>query len=89
MLILKIAAAKGGGDPEIRKKTSGIGSETCYNSRSRKASAGVSELADDADSKSVAREGVWVRVPPPAVSFPENIVFRGFFSKCSGRAQIK
>ena len=23
-------------------------------------------MADDADSKSVAREGVWVRVPPPA-----------------------
>ena len=26
----------------------------------------MSELADDADSKSVARKGVWVRVPPPA-----------------------
>ena len=29
-------------------------------------SAGVSELADETDSKSVVREGVWVRVPPPA-----------------------
>ena len=28
--------------------------------------AGVSELAYDADSKSVARKGVWVRLPPPA-----------------------
>ena len=29
--------------------------------------AGVSELADETDSKSVVREGVWVRVPPPAL----------------------
>ncbi len=29
-------------------------------------SAGVSELADETDSKSVIRKGVWVRVPPPA-----------------------
>lgn len=28
--------------------------------------AGVSELADETDSKSVVRKGVWVRVPPPA-----------------------
>ena len=28
--------------------------------------AGVSELADETDSKSVIREGVWVRAPPPA-----------------------
>ncbi len=28
--------------------------------------AGVLELADEADSKSAACEGVWVRVPPPA-----------------------
>ena len=27
--------------------------------------AGVSELADETDSKSVIRKGVWVRVPPP------------------------
>ena len=32
--------------------------------------AGVSELADETDSKSVIRKGVWVRVPPPA---PTNI----------------
>ncbi len=29
--------------------------------------AGVSELADEADSKSVVGNYVWVRVPPPAV----------------------
>ena len=28
--------------------------------------AGVAELADATDSKSVARKGVWVRPPPPA-----------------------
>ena len=28
--------------------------------------AGVLELVDEADSKSVVRNGVWVRVPPPA-----------------------
>ena len=28
--------------------------------------AGVLELADETDSKSVVRKGVWVRVPPPA-----------------------
>ena len=28
--------------------------------------AGVSELADETDSKSVVSDGVWVRVPPPA-----------------------
>lgn len=27
----------------------------------------MSELADETDSKSVVREGVWVRVPPPAL----------------------
>ena len=26
----------------------------------------MSELADETDSKSVIRKGVWVRVPPPA-----------------------
>ena len=30
--------------------------------------AGVLELVDEADSKSVASDGVWVRVPPPAPS---------------------
>lgn len=29
--------------------------------------AGMSELADETDSKSVIRKGVWVRVPLPAV----------------------
>ena len=40
--------------------------------------AGVSELADETDSKSVVREGVWVRVPPPAVSIRMGILFEGF-----------
>ena len=31
--------------------------------------AGVLELADETDSKSVAGNGVWVQVPPPA---PKN-----------------
>ena len=34
--------------------------------------AGVSELADDTDLKSVARKGVWVRLPPPAL-FSEEV----------------
>ena len=29
--------------------------------------AGMSELADETDSKSVIREGVWVQVPLPAL----------------------
>jgi hypothetical protein len=29
--------------------------------------AGVAELADATDSKSVSRKGVWVRPPPPAL----------------------
>ena len=39
----------------------------CYELTEQKKCAGVSELADETDSKSVVREGVWVRVPPPAV----------------------
>ncbi len=31
--------------------------------------AGVAELADATDSKSVARKGVWVRPPPPVGLF--------------------
>ena len=34
--------------------------------RLKNINAGVSELADETDSKSVIRKGVWVRVPPPA-----------------------
>ena len=34
---------------------------------SRRLKAGVAELADATDSKSVARKGVWVRSPPPAL----------------------
>src|SRR5699024_195295 len=39
--------------------------------------AGVAELADAHDSKSCAREGVWVRLPPPAQEEPDNL--SGFF----------
>ena len=38
--------------------------------------AGVSELADEADSKSVARRGVWVQVPPPAFAVKGLFRFR-------------
>ena len=31
--------------------------------------AGMSELADETDSKSVIREGVWVQVPLPALFY--------------------
>ena len=34
--------------------------------RLKNINAGVSEFADETDSKSVIRKGVWVRVPPPA-----------------------
>ena len=37
--------------------------------RLKNINAGVSELADETDSKSVIRKGVWVRVPPPAPEF--------------------
>ncbi len=37
----------------------------------------MSELADETDSKSVVRNGVWVRFPPPApkreISFPKGV----------------
>ena len=36
--------------------------------------AGVLELADETDSKSVVSDGVWVRVPPPAPKSLENKV---------------
>ena len=49
--------------------------------------AGVSELADETDSKSVIRKGVWVRVPPPApdLNSSQTLDISGFagFSLCS------
>ena len=44
--------------------------------------AGMSELADEADSKSVDGNIVWVQVPLPAV-FERFLVFRNLFL-CSG-----
>ncbi len=53
--------------------------------------AGVSELADEADSKSVDGNIVWVQVPSPAVSrdnkeniIPENPDFIGGFVVSEG-----
>ena len=43
---------------DFSDRTSGV--------RLKNIKAGVSELADETDSKSVIRKGVWVRVPPPA-----------------------
>ena len=41
----------------------------------------MSELADETDSKSVIRKGVWVRVPPPAVrEIVKNLDFIRFFA---------
>lgn len=42
----------------------------------------MSELADETDSKSVIRKGVWVRVPPPAV---ENLQYSVFIKKFDKR----
>ena len=39
--------------------------------------AGVAELADATDSKSVARKGVWVRSPPPAIVSGKTSVLMG------------
>ena len=41
--------------------------------------AGVSELADETDSKSVIHPGVWVRVPPPAPRRRGLYIFRDDF----------
>ena len=38
--------------------------------------AGVLELVDEVDSKSIASDGVRVRVPPPAPS-PQSLVYQG------------
>ena len=54
--------------------------------RLKNINAGVSELADETDSKSVIRKGVWVRVPPPApnknkTNPRENLEFVLFFTR--------
>ena len=55
--------------------------------RLKNINAGVSELADETDSKSVIRKGVWVRVPPPApdLNSSQTLDISGFagFSLCS------
>ena len=48
--------------------------------RLKNINAGVSELADETDSKSVIRKGVWVRVPPPAPC-EETLLFEQFSRK--------
>lgn len=42
--------------------------------------AGVSELVDEIDSKSIIRKGVWVRVPPPVPKKinPVSVTLAGF-----------
>ena len=48
--------------------------------------AGVSELADETDSKSVIHPGVWVRVPPPAPSRSKLYIACSDFFQKSERA---
>ncbi len=49
-------------------------------------SAGVSELADEADSKSVFRKEVWVQVPSPAYIISDGFkVYAPLRSALSGR----
>ena len=43
-------------------------------------------MADDADSKSVVRKGVWVQVPPPALKKP--VAFTGFFYDIGNFSEI-
>ena len=45
--------------------------------------AGVLELVDGADSKSVVSNGVWVRVPPPAPSIQNTLDAMRFFRMAS------
>ena len=54
--------------------------------------AGVLELADETDSKSVVSDGVWVRVPPPAPTkkhfcLPTKVLFLMIFA--FGDASLK
>ncbi len=45
----------------------------------RSQNAGVLELADETDSKSVVSDGVWVQVPPPAPE-PQDLLGVSFFT---------
>ena len=54
---------------KIKKTLAKIQQLWYYNSRFKKY-ADVSELADEADSKSVVGNNVWVQVPSPAVKNP-------------------
>lgn len=57
---------------DFSDRTSGV--------RLKNINAGVSELADETDSKSVIRKGVWVRVPPPAPWWSDKKDVTPFFS---------
>ena len=45
--------------------------------------AGVLELVDEADSKSVVRDGVWVRVPPPVPKYKKDDYKNNRFYYCN------
>ena len=54
----------------------------------------MSELADETDSKSVIRKGVWVRVPPPAPEINslqtlDTTAFVGFLFFCPVPRKIR
>lgn len=66
---------------KIKKTLAKIQQLWYYNSRFKKY-AGVSELADEADSKSVVGNNVWVQVPSPAVKNPSFKKTRIFL--CAG-----
>lgn len=44
----------------------------CLSSPAQLKNAGMTELADVTDSKSVVRDGVWVQVPLPAPHHPKR-----------------
>ncbi len=48
--------------------------------------AGVAELVDALDSKFGPREGVWVRVPPPAPALPVDVRCEG--QRCASRRRV-